>query len=139
VKPVVFLVLLGCGQAAVEPAQAPAPQVFVQEHNDETSAAPRRLDHVVTLGQDAFLPGGRAVAPTQQAAVMIQNNITVNQTPNYGYGYGYGYYGGYSYGGGRYGYSAPTFHNTPVNPVTGTPPVAGDWPRPPSYGPRPMR
>ncbi len=74
------------------------------------------------------------MAQGASAPVVIQNNITVNQTPSYGYGYGY------SYGG--YRYSAPTYsvpRSVPVNPVTGTPPVAGDWPAPPSYGPRPMR
>lgn len=120
--------LVGCGHAAAEPAQAPAPQVFVHVQND-VAPGPQRLDHVVTLGHDAYLPGARPVAPAGAQPGVVVNNVIVNQAPTWGYGYGYGAIG---YG---YRYSTPTYRSAPVNAVTGTPPVAGDWPKPPSYGP----
>lgn len=115
---------MGCGHAVPAPAQALVPQVFVQTTSD-APPGPQRLDHVVTLGHDAYLPGPRPNVPSAgQPGVTVQQNVIVNPAPAYGYGYGY---------------SAPIYRTVPVNPVTGTPPVAGDWPKPPSYGPRPMR
>ncbi len=106
----------------------------------ETPVAPgepaRRLDHTVVLGRDTALWGDPAAGASTEAAdgrapatttVILQNNVQI--APNYGYG-GYGY-GSVTSGAWNSGYS------TPMRPAT--PPPGGDWPAPPSYGPRPFR
>lgn len=137
----VSLALAGCAQRTAEPPSAAPPSglaaaVFPDPRPERDGFVPRRrLEHTVTLGQDAFLPGAppRGTPPQSSAPLTIQNNVYVTPPPtNYGYGYGYGGYG-------LPVYSTGSSRSAPVNPVTGTPPVAGDWPAAPSYGPRPMR
>lgn len=125
---VLLLALVGCAH------EAPRAASVVEVREELTvPAAPQRLTHVVTLGRDAYLPGQQpAPSAAAQPPVVIQNVITV-QPP------AWGYYGGYGYGYPTRVYSAPSYRSTPVNPVTGTPPVAGDWPAPPSPGTPAMR
>lgn len=134
------LALVACADRAppantpVAPVSGLAAAAFPEPRPERDGFVPRRrLEHTVTLGHDAYLPGERAAAPiTSPAAVSIQNVITVNPPAaawgGYGYGYGYGY-----------GAQAPIRTTTPVNPATGTPPVGGNWPTIPDTGPRPMR
>jgi len=134
---------LGCARAIpVHPSSAPAETAFGEPSPKPELAPRRRLDHVVTLGLDTSLPGPRAAAP-QRDAPSAAPEAPLYVVPYAGYGgYGYGYGSGrYVYG--SYGAALDRRYSTgtrgvPVNPVTGTPPVAGDWRPPQSYGPRAM-
>jgi hypothetical protein len=119
----------------------------------ETAPPRRRLSQTVTLGSTEPV---YAVAPPQQAAggnggnVVVNNNVTVvNQTPMYG-GYGYGAYGG-GYGGvagsgargdgrGSSSRSSSGWEGAQRTAAPGrTPGVGGNFPAPPSHGPRALR
>lgn len=117
---------------ASPPARAPV-SVAEQAHPPREHQTPRRrLDRVVTLGQDTHLPG-RAPTPTAAppSTVLVQP-VVVQQPALPGGWYGSGWYGPV--------YTTPFARPPlPVNPVTGTPPVGGDWPAPPSHGPPAMR
>lgn len=123
------------------PAADPVPRsglaaaAFPEPRPERDGFVPRRrLEHSVTLGHDAFLPGSRSAPPIESAlpSVQIQSPITVVPPRaawgGYGYGYGYGY-----------GSTLPARPQVTPSSASATPPVAGDWPAPPDSGPRPMR
>jgi hypothetical protein len=87
---------------------------------------------VIRLGEWADSPGD---APEGQP-IATQPPVSVSYvTNNYygaGYGYGLGYGGYYGWGWGRP--SGRPDHRPRPEPSR-TPPMAGNWPAPPSYGP----
>lgn len=117
---------------ATPPSTAPASVANEVRLPREHQAPRRRLDRVVTLGQDAHLPG-RAPAPTAAAPSTVLVQPVVVPQPAFPPGWsGSGWYGPvYT--------TPPSRPSSPVNPVTGTPPVGGDWPAPPDHGPPAMR
>lgn len=135
------------GAQAAEVGRNPSEYAMTFETPVALAGPARRLDHTIVLGRDTALWGDPSSgAPTAEAAdgrapaqttVILQNNVQI--APNYGFGgYGYGY--GYGYGSpvtsgpSNSGYSTSTTTTRPA-----TPPPGGDWPAPPSYGPRPFR
>jgi hypothetical protein len=135
------------GAKTAEVGRNPSEYAMTFETPVAAPEPPRRLDHTVVLGRDTAIWGdpssgapaaeaadGRAPAPT---TVILQNNVQI--APNYGfggygYGYGYGYGSSVTSGPSNSGYSTSTTTTRPA-----TPPPGGDWPAPPSYGPRPFR
>lgn len=104
----------------------------------ERRSTARGLTESRTLGSTAWTPDGpRAPSPASPGAVESSAGAASwSRGPTYGYwGYGYGLGYGYAARGTNVGATPRT---APVSAAQ-TPPVAGDWPSPPSYGPRPMR
>jgi hypothetical protein len=90
---------------------------------------------VIRLGEWADVPGdGATVESGAQPAPVSVSYVTNNYYGSGGY-YGYGGYGGYGY----YGWGSsrpperPDHHHRPE--PSPTPPMAGNWSAPPSYGP----
>lgn len=159
------LVFLGCAHQAeervvfversepsFEVAAPSTPAVVAQQ--DPTNRP--RLGHVVTLGQNSpDAAYDSPDAPPPPPAAPQGPNVVINNYGSGGYGYGYGgYYGGYGYGyPGSYGTGtrgarsqqrstqawAPNGNEGAARTAAPgqTPGVAGNWPTPPSYGPRP--
>lgn len=111
-----------------------------------------RLSKTVTLGEgnrDPVYYAGAAQRGASSGAgfgtnVNIVNSFnTSTQTSNYYGGYGYGAYGTYgsryAVAGSNQAFRGDVSRTTPTRTSSGTPPVAGDWPSPPNYGPRTMR
>jgi hypothetical protein len=135
-------------------AEAPSSEVTVAEATDAASRPRTRLSKTVTLGQtEAYAP---APPPPSYGAgggpgVVVNNNVTVVTPPPVyyggfggygygGYGYGYGGYGAYGGAGGRGArFGGAGYGGGHHGGGSRTPPVAGDWPAPPSYGPRTMK
>ena len=177
------LMLGGCAATAGQervvvavdaPPQSTSEQVQITESIPQIDgraapeAAPpvrRRLSQTVTLGQGA--PEGYAPGPAAapQAAggpnVIVNNNVTVVNSPPIFYG-GYGGYGGYGYGRGGGGAGAYSGRGSDGRAVAGTgshqawapsgwegagrtaapgrtPNVGGNFAPPPNSGPAPMK
>ncbi len=133
----VLLALVGC--AGSEPATAHSPTLEPAVFHASASetygtAAPARRETLVLGQSDAYDPMTTDTAPATGGP---SNVIIVNQQQTVNGGYGYGY--GVPYGSYRYGYGTPLSPEVvrPVTPRT-TPGLVpgGNWPTPPSYGPR---
>jgi len=139
----------GCGQPLEEPAYPthsefelpPSTQPADQAAAEEPPPAPR-LRHPKTLGQtdEAYARGAAMAQPYGQTGaqggttVIINNNLQQQVSPTVVYT-GPGVSG--SVYGGRTGGSVSRGGSTGGGSAGGsTPPVGGDWPRVPSYGPR---
>lgn len=132
------------GARTAEVGRNPSEYAMTFETPVAAPEPPRRLDHTVVLGRDTALWGdpaagastaadGRAPA---QTTVILQNNVQI--APTYGFGgYGYGY--GYGYGSSVTSGPSNSGYSTSTSTRPSTPPPGGDWPAPPSYGPRPFR
>jgi len=109
---------------------------------DEIDALPPPRRPVITLGQRLDEVDAPAPAAPGSAGTNVVVNVNVS-TPSWGYsGYGYGYpWVGFpgSPGWGPDRPDRPDHHPRPEPPgPPATPPLAGDWPASPSYGPAPI-
>jgi hypothetical protein len=130
---------------------APIPAISQDSQDDLQGASRPRLSRTLRLGVDtpAYESGAGNGGPARGresngVTVVVNNNITQQQTAVGslgGYGNGFGR-GGYGAGNGGYSYGQRTPSSvTPVPqqaPQT-VPPVGGDWARPTNYGPPAMR
>jgi hypothetical protein len=159
------LLMVGCGPALEEPAfptasdldLPPSAEVLAQPVaiDDDVPPPAPRLRRTKTLGQidDYNVRSGVGVARgdgPNGTTVIINNNIQqVAPSVVYAPGGGYAYGSGAAYGSGRgnTGTSGSTINGASNAGVPGSggrgsggsgspPPVGGDWPRAPSYGPR---
>jgi hypothetical protein len=122
-------------------------------------AAPPRLSHTVTLGEESASMGEYVPPPAPPApGVVVNNNIVVQPAP-YGYGYAYGGYGYSGYRGGaarattsvdgsrsaftngaQRQWGASGWEGAGRSAAPGrTPNVGGNWSAPASYGPAQMK
>lgn len=126
---------------------APIPAISQDSPDDLQGASRPRLSRTLRLGVEtpAYESGagngnGRGHEPSG-VTVVVNNNITQQQTAvgSFGGGYGYGR-GGYGSGGYSYGQRTPaSVTPVPQQAPQNVPPVGGDWARPTNYGPPAMR
>lgn len=131
---------------------APIPAISQDTQDDLQGASRPRLSRTLRLGVDtpAYESGagngngnGRG-HESNGVTVVVNNNITQQQTAvgsfgGYGAGYGRGGYGN-GYGGYSYGQRTPaSVTPVPQQAPQNVPPVGGDWARPTNYGPPAMR
>lgn len=148
VRPALVAGVVGCGAAreAAPPPARPAEPPAAAAADDATPAPlpPQRLSRVVTLGQSTWepLPPPRAAGGASGSSSTTV--VVVQPPPAYGFGvtrFGTGYVGTSGHAGtgwrGTYG-GAPAVRPGPLSSGASVPPVGGDWPAAPSYGPRPM-
>ena len=138
------------------PSASPSPTTAPRVADDDMPPPATRLRRTKTLGMsdspDWYSSQAPQAAPAAPGTTIIINN-NVSQASGGGGYYGPGYYtgGGYYYGGPSYGRGtgqgpgvAPTSptnndhasHGGGSRAPSSPPPVGGDWPRVPSYGPR---
>lgn len=149
----------GCAHAAAEAPPREERDVVVvdsapQEPIPAEAPAPsRRISKTITLGQTDSSPMAQAPVVQGGPGVVVNNNITVVTGPPvvyggyYGYGYGYGYGGGGAHAAPNAPYVNHVQGGAPigspasvgVGSAAGAPPVGGNWPSAPSYGPRTNR
>jgi hypothetical protein len=114
----------------------PSAEASPSTQYDEAPPAAPRLRRTKTLGQTDYASAPAPAAPGQVGAgptVIVNNNIQQTTTTVVAPAFLPGQVAAPSFGGARV---APAARGGSGAAPGGTPPVGGDWPQVPSYGPR---